>query len=167
MLPTLYKLSIPDIQGQLSIMAKPIGGEWLDDSIQGLKQLGVDGMVSLLERSEQYELGLAQQADCCQTHGLSYLNFPIPDRGLPSTPKAVELAKQLLHRLDQGEHLVIHCRAGIGRTGIIAGAVLVASGLDPQLALTSISQARGVTVPDTDEQRNWLLKLPPYFKTEN
>ena len=166
MLPILYKLSIPDIQGQLSIMAKPIGGEWLDDSIQGLKLLGVDGMVSLLERPEQYELGLAQQADCCQAHGLSYLNFPIPDRGLPITIKAVALAKQLYAEISTGKHLVIHCRAGIGRTGIIAGAVLVASGLDPQLALTRISQARGVTVPDTDEQRMWLLKLPPYFKTE-
>lgn len=167
MLPILYKLSIPAIQGQLSIMAKPIGGEWLDDSIQGLKLLGVDGIVSLLERPEQYELGLAQQADCCQTHGLSYLNFPIPDRGLPTTLKALALAKQLYAEISAGQHLVIHCRAGIGRTGIIAGAVLVASGIDPQLALTRISQARGVTVPDTDEQRMWLLKLPPYFKTEN
>ena len=164
MTPITYSIPLPSIQGKLSIMAKPIGGEWLEDSIQGLKQLQIDKVISLLEPHEQYELGLSKQAEYCQLNGLEYFNFPIADRGLPSTIKAVNLAKQLYVELEAGKHLVIHCRAGIGRTGIMAGAVLVAGGIHPETALQMVSQARGVKVPDTDEQETWLLKLPNYFK---
>ena len=162
--PTTYAIPLTTTLGRLSIMAKPIAGEWLEDSIQGLKQLQIDKVISLLEPYEQYELGLSQQSEYCELHGLEYLNFPIADRGLPSTIKAVNLAKQLSAEIEAGKHVVIYCRAGIGRTGIMAGAVLVASGVNPKTALQMISQARGVKVPDTDEQEAWLLKLPPYFK---
>lgn len=149
------------------MMAKPIGGEWLEDSIQGLKQLGIDGMVSLLEPQEQYTLGLTKQADYCQLQGINYLNFPIPDRGLPNTAKAITLAKQLYDEIKDGKHWIIHCRAGIGRTGIIAGAVLVTAGLSTELALQTISQARSVQVPDTDKQVAWLKQLPLHFKNKD
>nr|WP_020395200.1 dual specificity protein phosphatase family protein [Thiolinea disciformis] len=145
-------------------MARPLGEEHLEEYIQGLQQLNITTVVSLLESQEQYELGLRQQPVYCANYDLTYIHFPIPDRGLPSTPKALELAKQLWQRIDEGEHVVIHCRAGIGRTGIIAGAVLVASGIKPPQALQLISEARGVKVPDTDEQEAWLLNLPNYLK---
>ncbi|WP_110721406.1 protein-tyrosine phosphatase family protein [Thiolinea disciformis] len=161
--PTLYTLSFA-IKGKLSLMARPLGEEHLEEYIQGLQQLNITTVVSLLESQEQYELGLRQQPVYCANYDLTYIHFPIPDRGLPSTPKALELAKQLWQRIDEGEHVVIHCRAGIGRTGIIAGAVLVASGIKPPQALQLISEARGVKVPDTDEQEAWLLNLPNYLK---
>lgn len=164
MRPTTYAIPLTNTLGQLSIMAKPIAGEWLEDSIQGLKQLQIDKIITLLEPNEQYELGLSKQSEYCQLHDLEYLNFPIADRGLPSTMKAVNLAKQLYAEIEAGKHIVIHCRAGIGRTGIMAGAVLVAGGVNPKTALQMISQVRGVKVPDTDEQEAWLLKLPVYFK---
>lgn len=161
--PTLYTLALTT-KGKLSLMARPLGGEYLEEFIQDLKDLQVTILLSLLELSEQYELGLSKQAYYCEKYGIRSINLPIPDRGLPSTPKAVELVKQLQQQLDQGEHIVIHCRAGIGRTGIIAGAVLVASGVAPQTALQIISDTRKVQVPDTEEQAAWLLKLPLYFK---
>ena len=145
-------------------MARPLGGEHLEEYIQGLQQLNITTVVSLLESQEQYELGLRQQPVYCANYDITYIHFPIPDRGLPSTPKALELAKQLWQRIDEGEHVVIHCRAGIGRTGIIAGAVLVANGIKPPQALQLISEARSVKVPDTDEQEAWLLNLPNSLK---
>ncbi|HPY42230.1 MAG TPA: tyrosine-protein phosphatase, partial [Thiolinea sp.] len=143
MRPTTYTIPLTTTLGRLSIMAKPIAGEWLEDSIQGLKQLQIDKVISLLEPYEQYELGLSKQSEYCQSHGLEYLNFPIADRGLPSTIKAVSLAKQLSAEIEAGKHVAIHCRAGIGRTGVMAGAVLVAAGVNPKTALQMISQARG------------------------
>ncbi len=159
-----YPLPMNSLKGKLSLMARPLGGDYLEEFIQDLQPLQVTTLVSLLEPSEQYELGLTQQAHYCEKYGIHYINFPIPDRGLPSTPKAVDLAKQLLQKLTQGEHVVVHCRAGIGRTGIIAGAVLVASGIAPSTALQMISKTRTVRVPDTEEQETWLLKLPNFLK---
>ena len=158
MLPTIYLVKELSL-GKLSVMAKPVAGEWIDDEFIGLNKLGVDTVVSLLEREEEYDVGLTSEKSLCQKHGLQFVSFPIPDRGLPNTSNALNLADELHRKIVGGEHVVIHCRAGIGRTGIIAGAVLVKSGLTASDALSLISSARGVQVPDTEEQENWLKEL--------
>jgi protein-tyrosine phosphatase len=52
----------------------------------------------------------------------------------------------------------VHCRAGIGRSGIAAAAVLVSLGHEPRDVFAMVSKARGVSVPDTDEQIEWFRK---------
>jgi protein-tyrosine phosphatase len=158
MLPTIYKVT--DIgNGTLSVMAKPVPGEWIEDEFIGLRRLGVNTIVSLLELQEQREIGLDQEEALCLKNDMAFVSFPIPDRGLPNTQKAADFAESLYSQICKGKHVVIHCRAGIGRTGIIAGAVLVKSGMTAAQAFASISAARGVRVPDTQEQENWLASL--------
>ena len=41
----------------------------------------------------------------------------------------------------------------------LAGTVLIKSGIDAVETLSLISQARGVQVPDTQEQEDWLKSL--------
>ena len=156
MYPTIYRIKKFEA-GELSVMAKPVSGEWIEDEFQGLKMLGVDVIVSLLELAEAREVGLSEELDLCLKNGIEFINFPIPDRGLPDTEKAKVLSKQLLSEINGGKHIVIHCRAGIGRTGIISGAVLKESGIDTKSAIDIISESRGVQVPDTIEQENWLF----------
>lgn len=158
MLPTLYKVTNIE-SGTLSVMAKPVAGEWLRDEISGLRQFGVDRLVSLLELAEERELGLGDEGALCAEFGIHFSSFPIADRGLPDTQQARALAAGLLAEIRQGEHAAIHCRAGIGRTGIIAGAVLIAAEYSAADALALISAARGVAVPDTDQQLAWLHAL--------
>ena len=158
MLPTIYKV-IKIEQGTLSVMAKPVPGEWIEDEFIGLRHLGVDKVVSLLEVQEQREIGLEQEEALCLKNDIEFVSFPIPDRGLPNTVKAVNFADELYAQICKGKHVVIHCRSGIGRTGIIAGAVLVKSGKIAVEAIALISAARGVQVPDTEEQEDWLKSL--------
>ena len=158
MLPTIYKV-IKIEQGTLSVMAKPVPGEWIEDEFIGLRHLGVDKVVSLLEVQEQREIGLEQEEALCLKNDIEFVSFPIPDRGLPNTVKAVNFADELYAQICKGKHVVIHCIAGIGRTGIIAGAVLVKSGKIAVEAIALISAARGVQVPDTEEQEDWLKSL--------
>ncbi|NNG43967.1 protein tyrosine phosphatase [Pseudoalteromonas sp. NEC-BIFX-2020_002] len=158
MLPTIYIVK-EFSDGKLSVMAKPVSNEWIDDEFSGLKSLGVDTVVSLLEKNEEYEVGLTLEMSLCHKYGIEFISFPIPDRGLPNTSEAITLAEELYSDIINGKHVVIHCRAGIGRTGIIAGAVLVKFGVNANEALSLISDARGVKVPDTEEQENWLKGL--------
>ena len=158
MLPTIYEVTkIQD--GTLSVMAKPVPGEWIEDEFSGLKRLGIDRIVSLLEDFEQIEIGLGSEEELCRKNGMEYTSFPIPDRGLPNTDAAKKLATKLHNEICAGKHVVIHCRAGIGRTGIIAGSILVESGITADDALSLISKVRGVQVPDTEEQVQWLKTL--------
>ncbi len=155
MLPTTYKV-LEIESGVLSVMAKPVPGEWIEDEFIGFARLGIDKIVCLLEDWEQLELGLGDEAKLCERNNIEYVSFPIPDRGLPRTNLALILAEELYTEICAGKHVAIHCRAGIGRTGIIAGAVLLKTGKTSKEAFALISDARGVRVPDTEEQENWL-----------
>jgi protein-tyrosine phosphatase len=52
--------------------------------------------------------------------------------------------------------VAVHCYGGIGRSPLVAAAVLVRSGRSAQAAWQLVGRARGLRVPDTDDQRDWL-----------
>jgi protein-tyrosine phosphatase len=58
--------------------------------------------------------------------------------------------------LSAGKNAVIHCRQGVGRTGLVAACLLVTKGLSSGAAISSVSAARGTPVPETEEQRRWI-----------
>lgn len=150
---------------RLGIMARPRGGEWLTEELAQLKKQGVHIVVSLLETSEINELGLYMEQDLCTAAGLRYINYPVPDRGLPnSIDKTRTLIDELAQQFNKEATIVIHCRMGIGRSSIIAGCVLLQLGYAARDLIQHISKARGLTVPDTEEQRKWLLAWKPSNK---
>ncbi|BCL77909.1 hypothetical protein ccbrp13_03740 [Ktedonobacteria bacterium brp13] len=75
--------------GQISIMARPRGGDWLIDEVRALDEAGVDVVVSLLTREEESELDLLDEAHYCQEQGLTYFSLPILDRSVP--PSAIKV----------------------------------------------------------------------------
>jgi protein-tyrosine phosphatase len=158
MRPTTYEVATIGA-GKLSVMAKPVGGDWANKEFTGLRQLSIDHVVSLLEAIEQAEVGLTEEESLCNKHGMRYTSFPIIDREVPEKKSALDLAAALHQDLLSGEHIVIHCRAGVGRTGVIASVLLILAGYSSAEALHLVSFARGVLVPDTDEQDRWVRSI--------
>ncbi len=142
---------------QLAIMARPRAGDWLQDEIAHWKQSGIGVVVSLLEKDEIDDLGLDMEAELCEGYGIHFLSFPIPDRGVPSD--AVTTLNFVSELIGIGKPIAIHCRAGIGRSSVIAAAVLIYSGISACDAMSAIEKARGLAIPDTDAQRDWVLNL--------
>ncbi len=146
--------------GRLGIMPRPRGGDWLEDEIKSLKGSGVDTIVSLLERQEIIELDISEEQVLCEVNGISYLSFPIPDRNVPSSEiEALNLARSLSNQLGERKSVVIHCRQGVGRSALIAACVLALSDLSVDEAFQKIEEARGCSVPDTPEQRAWVVRV--------
>jgi protein-tyrosine phosphatase len=145
-------------------MAKPVGGEWIEDEFSGIAKVGITDLVSLLERHEIRELGLTDAPALCESNGISFTSFPIADRGLPAAPGVFALVREIGRRIGDGAHTVIHCRAGIGRTGLLAAAVLVRHGHTPEAAFKLVSAARGVQVPDTAEQYDWVVQHQQHLR---
>jgi protein-tyrosine phosphatase len=144
--------------GRLGILPRPRGGDWLDDEMQAWKNAGLDVVVSLLMPDEAMELDLEQEAQSCKNHGLEFLSFGIPDRGVPASRHAVaEVLKRIDGFLAAGLSVAIHCRQGIGRSGLMAGCLLILWGTKPSDAVAQISRQRGCEVPETAEQRTWLV----------
>jgi protein-tyrosine phosphatase len=157
MRPTLHVIGWHG-PGRLATMPHPRGGDWLDDDMSALARAEVDVLVSALTMDEYDRLALAGEPAAARSVGLDFVSFPIPDRGVPGPgPAAVELAVRLAAHVRAGRFVVTHCFAGIGRATLLAGATLVLLGAAPGEAFRLISAARGLPVPDNDEQQSWLF----------
>jgi protein-tyrosine phosphatase len=137
-------------------MAGPTGGDWLGDELASLREAGTDVVVCMLTASELRELDLAEEATSAEAAGMRYIGLPTPDRGTPELQPFRAPVAELAAELASGHHVVVHCRMGMGRSSLVAAGVLVAQGMPARDAWAVISDARGLEVPDTPEQRRWL-----------
>jgi protein-tyrosine phosphatase len=104
---------------------------------------------------------LAHETSAVESAGLRFMSFPIPDRGVPtSTREALSLLGSIAAVLEQGQNVAVHCRQGIGRSGLVAAALLVMSGMGVEKAIEAVSAARGLAIPETPEQLEWIKLLP-------
>ncbi|HLG61432.1 MAG TPA: protein-tyrosine phosphatase family protein [Ktedonosporobacter sp.] len=144
--------------GKVSIMARPRGGDWLPDEIKDLHTSGVDVLVSLLTDAEVSELDLVEEAACCREQGIQFISFAIVDLSIPSfSEETFQLLRRLKAYLSEGKHVTFHCRAGIGRSSLMAASLLVLTGLTADRAFDLLGQASGYSVPETAEQRAWVV----------
>jgi len=150
--------------GKLALEARPRGDDWLDDDLNCWRSAGVDEVISLLTPDEEEDLGLRAEAETARAHGMSFTSFPIRDRHVPdSRAKLDEMIATMGRQLCAGKNLLLHCRQGIGRTGTVAACLLIKSGMSPGGAVEAISVARGIPVPETQEQRDFIERYAPAF----
>jgi len=148
-------------RGRMAVATRPRGGDWLEDEADGWRCAGLDVVVSLLEEEEAAQLQLSSEGDIARSKGIQLISFPIPDRGVPaSMPAALGLLRSLAKALEEGKNVAVHCRQGIGRSGLIAAAVLVTSGIGLEKAIETVSAARGQAIPETPAQLEWIHHLP-------
>jgi len=154
----MYEIT-PCPQGRLAICPRPRGGLWLMTELVSLKRRGVTDVVSLLTLAEATELQLQAEEKFCNDLLLKFHRYPIPDRGLPVQPVFDTFITSLLLSMVQGGFVAIHCKAGIGRSTLVAAALLCRFGLAADEAIELIAKARGFEVPDTDEQLDFIRRL--------
>ena len=144
--------------GFLAIMACPTLDENAPASVANIAKLGIRLVVSLLEPSEARNLGLDAERLEVKAHAMDFISFPIPDMGLPpSVEDFSQIVKLLFTQVNAGVNTLVHCRAGIGRSGLLAAGVLLHTGMDAEEAFAYVSHMRGLRVPETMEQHEWLL----------
>ena len=147
--------------GRLAVTTRPRGGDWLDDEATGWHRAGLDVIVSLLESDEAAQLQLEREAAATRAKGMEFVLFPIPDRGVPASLEGVRALLETIERkLENGKTVAVHCRQGIGRSGLIAAGTLMSAGMSAERAIAVVSRARGIQVPETSAQLRWLRDLP-------
>jgi ADP-ribosyl-[dinitrogen reductase] hydrolase len=101
---------------------------------------------------------------------VEYLRKPIADHGIPQEPgHMAEILECLREALNARRVVYLHCRAGIGRTGTVAGCLLAERGLVGEAALAELNRlwqgsARSLqwpVVPETDEQSDFVRSWTP------
>jgi len=166
MATTIYLISKLG-NGSLSVMAKPDSTE-LPAAFNAITSCGASHLVSLLEITEAAQLGLEDEARWCAVHRLEFLHYPIEDFSTPSNLDDFATFTQTLHTLVQnGAHMVVHCRGGIGRAGLTASSVLVHAGLDAEEAMATVSNARGESVPETQDQKAFVQQIERWRQVDD
>jgi protein-tyrosine phosphatase len=119
--------------------------------------MGITMVCSLLTSEEERELELTGEAEEVKARKIRFVSMPIADRQVPkSEAEVVETLKKIDAELVSGGNVLVHCRQGIGRTGLIASSLLVMKGWTAEDAVKMLTGIRGVRIPETEEQRVWI-----------
>jgi ADP-ribosyl-[dinitrogen reductase] hydrolase len=108
--------------------------------------------------------------DLLEAPDVIYHRFPIIDHSIPRSPETITAVLEAIAAAHQeGRCVYLHCRAGIGRTGMAVGCYLIHSGLTADQALERLQvlwqqNARSVSwphVPETEQQTTYMLRWRP------
>lgn len=123
-------------------------GAWARDLGADLDAIAASGarmVVTLVEPAELLSLKVPNLGAEVFEKGLDWKHLPIPDFSTPDA--AFEWAwrshgRDIRALLRDGGDVVLHCKGGLGRAGMIAARLLVELGMEPKQAIKEIRSAR-------------------------
>jgi ADP-ribosylglycohydrolase/protein-tyrosine phosphatase len=139
-------------------------GPWdrdLNADLKAIQSFGAAALVTLMEDHELREVKvLPDQLEAgASAHGMEWHHLPIRDVSIPDKHFEdlwIYSGLRLRKLLSQGQNIVIHCRGGLGRTGMIAARLLVEFGLEPDVAIRRVRAARPGSIETRDQEKNVL-----------
>ncbi|ODS33809.1 MAG: putative phosphatase [Candidatus Scalindua rubra] len=134
------------IEGEIAGMGRPASSV---HDFEFLKDNGFEAIVSLTEFPLNESL--------IEEFGFEVKHIPIRDFEAPTMEQIedfVEFAKKVG---DNGKKLVVHCDAGIGRTGTILACYLVSKGYNAAKAIEEVRKKRPGSI-ETIEQEEIVIK---------
>ena len=118
------------VAGRLWLHSMPGRQEPLEQAWAQIRINDVQTIVCLVTRAEvrgkspEYAAALDAKTVPCDVE-----MFPIPDFGVPDDRETFwAFARRIAGRLEAGRRVLVHCGAGIGRTGTLATCVLLGLG---------------------------------------
>jgi protein-tyrosine phosphatase len=150
------------LAGQLGLTIAPGKkdplGSWdrdIDADLQRLREhYGADVLVSLLEDDEYELLGIETLMAAAVAMGIDVLRLPIRDVSVPaSLADTRQLADEILAAMTAGRTVVVHCRGGLGRSGLITACCLVGCGRNAAEAIGGVREARPGAVETSEQER--------------
>lgn len=157
-----WSLEVPRVDGQLLLTPCPGTQQVaLTQALEQLRLAGAHGVVTMMTGTELISHGLGNLGAQVEREGMRWFHLPIEDDLAPDA--AFEAAwqqalPQLRELLGDGKHLVIHCKGGSGRTGLVAAALLMTLGQPQQEAMTAVKAHRPKAFTLTCH-RQWLDQL--------
>lgn len=158
-----------DWAGQLVLSSCPeINKEYKSLSFQKLiatfKDDNISLVVTLLDTIEVTRLDISTLGKFLKENNIYWEHFPIQDLRIPTDQNL--LIKLLVHMkklLDDDKSVLIHCYAGLGRTGLLATTLLVSLGLEAKVSIEHIRKIRPGSI-ETIEQENFVKQWDFRFK---
>ena len=120
----------------------------IDHDLILLDRVGITHLITLTETD--------MDQDALRRHHLKNTHLPIFDRKAPSTSQMHMLLVRMQRLMDAGEVLAVHCKAGLGRTGLVLAAWMVRDGgLSAEAAIERLRKVNPGFI-QSDEQLDFL-----------
>ena len=132
--------------GKLAICKVPL----IESDFKAINDWSADVIVTMINVEEFSDPSFASQISNCAPQ---WMQAAVPDFGIPETDFRVVTAR-LLSILDNQGRVLIHCKGGQGRSGMLALRLLVEQGEYPKTALKRIRSVRPFAV-ETQAQEIW------------
>lgn len=170
---------VPGLTGVIGISSCPgmkpfstvdLYADRIEFDLDAIRTWGASVVVTLVELRELSLLGVKDLPDRALSMSLLWLHLPIRNMGLPD--KVFEdswqwLGPRLVNLLREGQKVLIHCKEGVGRSGIVAVRLLVESGLDPVTAIRLVRKARPGSLLLNSHEEYCLSLAPPLSVDDN
>ena len=166
--PTPLRNSYWVVPGKVLAGEHP-GGTNVEATRERLQRLIAAGVECFMDLTDPREL---KPYDPELPFSIEYLRKPIGDHGIPAKrAHMIEILDCIQDAVESGRCVYVHCRAGIGRTGMVIGCLLVERGLQGEAALDELNRLwqqserskNWGSVPETDQQvafvRAWKPQL--------
>ncbi|GAA6181458.1 cyclin-dependent kinase inhibitor 3 family protein [Shimia sp. NS0008-38b] len=144
-------------RGRLALSAMPGLHNSLAHDLAAIVTWRADLVISLVEQVELASAAAADLPELLHEAGVAWQHFPIRDYDIPDAAGTVSwqgLCQRALDILGGGGRVLVHCRGGCGRSGMVALKLMVASGLPSGEALSRLRDVRPCAV-ETDPQMVW------------
>lgn len=135
----------------------------LEDDLRVIRSWNASTVVTLIEPHEFDLLQVPTLGETVAQLNLRWIHLPIRDVDVPDErfEQGWQTAGPEIHRrIDVGERILIHCRGGIGRTGLVAAQLLVERGCPPRDAIHRVRAVRPGAI-ETQAQEQYVLALQP------
>lgn len=153
------------VPGRLLAGEYPIGGDYSDARarLARFREAGINHFVDLTEKGE-----LPAYRHLLPVHA-KYQEFPIADSTVPANDTQVhQLLSDIRAAVEAKRCVYVHCRAGIGRTGLVMGCYLAQTAGDGKAAIKELNRLwqqserakSWPAIPQTAEQADYIRRWP-------
>lgn len=139
-------------------------GHWDRDlalDLDAIRDWGAAAVVTLLEPNELVLLRVEHLGKEVRRRGMSWFHLPIADVSTPDEgfeQQWVSAGDTLRTLLRRGQDVLVHCRGGLGRAGMIGARLLTELGMEPAIAIRRVRAVRPGAI-QTQEQAKYVLGI--------
>lgn len=123
-------------------------GAWernLDLDVGAIAAWDAKLVLTLVESAELTALKVPNLGQAIQSRGIEWRHLPIADYSVPTEAfeqQWLTQGREIRQILRNGDDVLVHCKGGLGRAGMIAARLLVELGVDPENAIRCVRRER-------------------------